>query len=172
MRPKRTTEWDWEDRSSLIKGRRGSASHQVNISRGHMARSQFHAAPFFSAFVTMTGKREKEKEGLDVSSWCRSALIRGGERAWFFFSRAVKSRSHFRCYTSSCVVDCCKIASRRFLREEYIPGKTIRKGRKDAGGDGGGKSPFVLFRVRISGDVRLRLPRSFRFTRNWIIDLL
>lgn len=63
---------------------------------------------------------------------------------------------------------------RKVLRGGYTPGKTIRKGRKGAGGggDGNGKSPFVLFRVRISDDVRLRLPRSFRFTRNWIIDLL
>lgn len=50
-----------------------------------------------------------------------------------------------------------------FYARRILQSKTVRKGEKRIVRDGGGKSPFVLFRVRISGDVRLRLPRSFRF---------
>lgn len=59
------------------------------------------------------------------------------------------------------------------FRMPIMPQDDSQDGRKGNGRRSArsGKSSFVLFHVRISGDVRLRLPRSFRFTRNWIIAL-
>jgi len=95
-----------------------------------MARSQFHAAPFFSVLVTLTGKREKERDGMDVFFEVSfSTLILGGEGAGFFESGEEKIRSRFRRYTSLCTADCIKYL-RGVLREGYTSRRFVRAERE------------------------------------------
>lgn len=117
-----STEWDCEDRSSLIKGRPGvetrSASHQVNISTWRDC--NFTLRHFSPSSSTVTGRREKERLELDVFPRRRSALIHGEGEAWFFENGEEEIRFRFRRYIRpSCIGELYK-----FLRGVLCEGCT------------------------------------------------